>query len=334
MLHIMCDILGEPRPANEEFRFDALADAMAVLTSDKNVEGVWNNLFSLVSIDARKYRVNAKASPPPLAMYLREAATTVSTQLSYIEAAKQAGARGAAAQRGGTGKPDSERRKAKRQARFEEIKDKKQQKQTAAKQQGPNAAAAATPIAGAPTGAAPTPATGPTAPVKLVALKRTYLVAGSTTRLLDRKGGTEGSMLEMLDRILLDEVLGTPSQEQPCWPIGRAHPTPWRDICCSEPPCWQPFGRPCEKRARAAARLSTVSAWTVEHCETFPTPPGDIAVGLSPIGRAHPTPRSKIRCSEPSSGSRLDVHANHAPGLLLDVQRVVSSEYRVASSEQ
>ena len=190
MLYIMCDILGEPRPADEDFGFDALADATAVLTADTNVEGVWNNLFSLVSIGAREFRVNATAAPPPLAMYLREAATTVSTQLSYIEAAEQAGARGAAAQRGGgaTTGADAEGRRAKRQARFEELKEKKKKKQASAKQQGPNATAAVAPVAGAPAGAAPTPATLATASVKLVALKRSDLVAGSITRLLDRKG--------------------------------------------------------------------------------------------------------------------------------------------------
>jgi hypothetical protein len=220
MLYIMCDILGEPRPADEDFGFDALADATAVLTADANVEGVWNNLFSLVSIGAREFRVNATAAPPPLAMYLREAATTVSTQLSYIEAAEQAGARGAAAQRSGgaTTGADTEGRKAKRQARFEELKEKKKKlKQAAAKLQGPSATAAVTPVAGAPAGAAPAPATHATASVKLVALKRSDLVAGSITRLLDRKGGTEGGMIEMLDRILLDEMPGTPGQEQPCW---------------------------------------------------------------------------------------------------------------------
>ena len=124
-----------------------------------------------------------------------------------------------AAQRGGgaaTG-ADAEGRRAKRQARFEELKEKKKKKQASAKQQGPNASAAVAPVAGAPAGAAPAPATNVTAPVKLVALKRTDLVAGSITRLLDRKGGTEGGMIEMLDRILLDKMPGTPSQEQPCW---------------------------------------------------------------------------------------------------------------------
>ena len=39
------------------------------------------------------------------------------------------------------------------------------------------------------------------------------------------------------------------------------------------------------------------------------------------IGRAHLTPRRDIRCSKPPSGSRLDVHAKHAPELLHDEQR-------------
>ena len=83
----------------------------------------------------------------------------------------------------------------------------------------------------------------------------------------------------------------------------------------------EPSGRPSLTRTSASARLSTVNTWRFEHCEAFPTPVGGITVDMSPIGRAHLTPRRDIRCSEPPSGSRLDVHAKHTPELLHDEQR-------------
>ena len=104
-------------------------------------------------------------------------------------------------------------------------------------------------------------------------------------------------------------------------PIGRAHASSesvTRYLLLRGPSLLlEPSGRPSETRGRASAcaRCITADAGMFEHCKASLAPLGGIAICLSPIGRAHPTPLHDIRATDILEPS-LDVQVRYTPELL------------------